>query len=132
MGDEQVRVVGFDELVDGTRKLARNLEDAAPATFGHVADQKAQEVAGSVPKRTGRLAASVTADHDRQGAIVGMGGPNVPYAGWIEFGGTRGRPYMPRGRYLYPTAKAAGPQLVVAGNRMADHEIGRMTWPRPS
>jgi hypothetical protein len=40
-----------------------------------------------------------------------MGSAAVPYAGWIEFGGTRHSPhdstrtYMPDGRYLWPAAR---------------------------
>ena len=39
---------------------------------------------------------------------------------------------MPRqGRYLYPVALDAEPQLVAAGEEVADDEIGRFRWSSP-
>jgi len=41
-----------------------------------------------------------------------MGRVSVPYAGWVEFGGTRhrphdsSRPFVKGGRYLFPAAQA--------------------------
>jgi phage gpG-like protein len=53
-----------------------------------------------VPKRTGRLAGSISVQRDQDGARLEMGGAGVPYAGWIEYGGSRGRPYVAGGRYV--------------------------------
>lgn len=43
---------------------------------------------------------------------VAMGSGSVPYAGWIEFGGkitgprgARTRPFIRKGRYLFPAAE---------------------------
>ncbi len=41
-------------------------------------------------------------------------GAGVPYAGWIEYGGSRGRAYAAQGRYVYPTALADAHLAVVA------------------
>jgi hypothetical protein len=59
-------------------------------------------------------------------------GAGVPYAGWIEFGGGHGRPYIATGRYLTPTARDAAPALQRAGEAAARQQIGRMRWPTPS
>ncbi|HEU0193320.1 MAG TPA: HK97 gp10 family phage protein [Gaiellales bacterium] len=126
-----VQVRGLAELARGSRRLADNIDSGADAAFRSVADQTATLVRGRVPRVSGRLAASVTADSISEGAQVGMG-DGVPYAGWVEFGGTRGRPYIAQGRYLYPTAQAAGPLLQRAGETTARDEIRRMAWPRPT
>jgi hypothetical protein len=57
-------------------------------------------------------------------------GQGVPYAGWIEFGGSRGRPMVKRGRYVYPTALGTQPQAVAAAAYAADESIGGFPWPR--
>lgn len=51
----------------------------------------------AVPKISGRLAGSITVRPNPAGATLEMG---TIYAGWVEYGGTRGRQYVPRGRYL--------------------------------
>ena len=60
-------------------------------------------------------------------------GAGLPYAGWIEFGGGRGHPYRPRGRYLYPTAKRTEPGVPssTAETRDRAQQIRRMRWPTP-
>ena len=48
---------------------------------------------------------------NRTGATIRMGRKAIPYAGWVEFGGTRRRPhittreYIASGRYLFPAAR---------------------------
>ena len=127
----RVEVHGFRELAAGSAVLYRKIDTSADTAFGVVADHVAVAVRIRVPRRSGRLAGSVVATRDARGAEVGIGG-GVPYAGWIEFGGTRGRPYVPTGRYLYPTALAAEPVLVTAGELAAQREIGAMHWPTPT
>jgi len=125
----KVRVRGTAELAAGTRKLAGNIGDAAPGAFGRVADQVASQVSGSVPRRTGLLAASVTGRQTSSGASVSMG-QGVPYAVFVEYGG-RGHPHSAQGNYLYPAAMDAGPRLQEAGESTARSEIARMSWPSP-
>lgn len=63
----------------------------------------------SAHHRAGALAASVRSSGTRTGGNVRMGRANVPYAGWVEFGGARpdtsSRPFVPTGRYLFPAAR---------------------------
>jgi len=136
MPKQGVTVKGFDELAAGTRQLAEDLDAAARTAFLGVAEEAAGTVEMVVPRYTGALAASVTAAlksarSKKEGARVAMG-KGLPYAGWIEFGGTRGRPRVPTGRYLYPTALDVVPQLEAAGADAARTEIGRFRWAKPT
>ena len=126
-----VEIKGTRELKRGAGRLAGNIDTAAQAAFKQTADQAGTLVRSRVPHLTGRLAASVETDAQDHGALVGMGA-GLPYAGWIEFGGGHGRPYIASGRYLYPTALHAGPTLQRAGEQAARSEIRRMAWPVPT
>jgi len=128
-GPVDVRVRGIPELQAGMRTLSSRIGRRAPEEFAHVADNVAQNVRGDVPRRTGRLAASVSVDRNRDGASVSMGA-GVPYAQFVEFGG-RGHPHSTQGNYLYPAAMDAGPRLQEAGEQAARREIGGMSWPSP-
>lgn len=77
------------------------------------------------------MAAAVAVEEIPDGASVGISRDEVPYAGWVEFGGTRGRPYVPGGRFLVPTALAAESDLKGAGERAATDEIRGFRWPNP-
>lgn len=126
----EVRIRGMDELAAATKELARNVGPASAREFGRVADAVAADVAGSVPKRTGRLASSVTARRLGDGASVSMG-DGVRYAEYVEYGG-RGHRQSAQGNYLYPAAMDAEPALLAAGARAADDAIGATHWPHPT
>lgn len=59
----------------------------------------------------GLLVGSVRAAGTRTGASVRTGSKRVPWAGWVEFGGTRrklwesSREFVKDGRYLFPAAR---------------------------
>jgi len=129
MPDDVVRVKGFPELAAGTTKLAADIGRAADGQFARVASSVASTIAARVPRQSGRLAGSATAVPGSP-AAVGLGG-GVPYAGWIEFGGTRGRPYVPDGRYVFPSAQDAEPLLILAATAVANDQIKGMTWQTP-
>lgn len=133
MADQaSVEVHGYPQLVAGSAGLFRRIPDTAQARFQSVADQVAAMVSGRVPHRSGQLAGSVSVTHEEDGVGVGIGsGAAGAYAGWIEFGGTRGRPYIGSGRYLFPTAEGAEPLVVAAGEQAARQEIKETLWPRP-
>jgi len=126
-----VRIRGEAELIAGSLRLADKLGDRAGEAFIGVANRVSHDAAAKVPHRSGFMAANIWARKTRRGAKVGISKRVVRYAGWIEFGGTRGRPYVAQGRYLYPTAKAAHDLLVRAGAKAARIEIRRTHWPTP-
>ena len=65
----------------------------------------------SASHRPGLLAKTLRPSAYRSGAAVRMGSKQVPWAGWVEFGGTRRKPfqsereYVKDGRYLFPAAR---------------------------
>ena len=126
-----VEIRGVRELRTGMRRLAENIDEAADARFQTTADQVATLVRSRVPHLTGRLASSVVGEATGAGAQVAEGA-GVPYAGWIEFGGTRGRPYVAEGRFLYPASRDAAPLFVRAGEDAARQSIARTSWPTPT
>ena len=129
--DTRVEVHGYEELADGSRALARKIAENAPRALQSAAGTAASAARGRIPRVSGRLASSVHTGASRDAAFVGFG-DGVPYAGWIEFGGSRGRPYVAEGRYLYPAAKDTEQQVIMAAERAAASEIGGFHWPSPS
>jgi hypothetical protein len=128
-----VDVKGLPQLKRGTAELTEKIGETAGERLFRVAEHAGQDVSAKVPRKTGRFAGSVrsTLAKSERKSSVRIGG-RVPYAGWLEFGGTRGRPYIKQGRWLYPTALAAEPQAVRAADDAAKDEIGRMRWPKPT
>lgn len=89
----------------------------------------ARQVADKVPVLTGTLAASVKPVEADYGMDVGVGlGEGVPYAAWIEFGGSRGRDAVPQGRYLYPTLVTAQPMAQTAFENATQIAIDEFGW----
>lgn len=127
----KTEVRGVDELNRGLARLEDNIQDEAPRRFEGVADKVKSVTRARVPHKTGAMAASLMARRDGDTVHVGYDG-SVPYAGWVEFGGTRGRDYVPGGRWLFPAAHLAEPQLVAAGRDAAHDEIKGMRWPHPT
>ena len=127
----RVEVVGIDDLARGNTELAANIAKRAETEMEKVAEGVASKVAGMVPRVSGALAGSITSGTEDGAAVVGIGA-GIAYAGWIEFGGTRGRPYISEGRYLYPTALGAEDLVVAAALEAAKEEIEEMVWPRPT
>jgi len=136
----EVTVVGFDQLVGGSLELTDKIGEGTRDEFEREAYRLADVVRTAMPHDSGLMAGSVTVTKEE--GRVGVGFPDkgeVPYAGWIEFGGIREggrnswaeRPYVPQGRYLFPVAMSASPQLVAAGTDVANKEIGGFHWKTP-
>jgi phage gpG-like protein len=125
----EVNVNGVTELITGSKRLVKQIDDNARHRFLTVADHAAGIVSTKVPHKTGRLASSITIEPTNRSALLRMG-QGVPYAGWIEFGGTRGRPMVKQGRYVYPTALSTQDTAVAAARYAADESIEGFAWPR--
>jgi len=132
MADEGIRVSGVDELRRGTRELTGRIEAKANNTLEGTATYRGSMVQAAVPRVKGWLAASVNVAPIENRFDVSIGDDRTPYAGWIEFGGTRGRPYMPEGRYLYPIAMAAQGSVKHEMERATKQTIRGFRWPQPT
>ena len=86
------------------------------------------QVRGAVPVLTGTLASSVTDSAGEDGGFDIEMGAGVIYAGWIEFGGSRGRSLVPEGRYVYPTAKSSEGEFHDACVQGAELSITKYPW----
>ena len=124
-------VHGIPELKRGSKRLFAHIDDGAGKAFVSTADQVATLIRARQPVDTGKLAASAGAEPADHGASVTLG-DGVPYAGWIEFGGTRGRAYVPEGRTVYPTAEESKSMFERTGDKVARAQIGTMLWPKPN
>ena len=124
-----VELVGEEAAMADLRRWADQLGPAIDKDSRAFAGRVASKVSGRVPVLTGALAASVdiedTPGDDGAGVSIGEG---LEYAGWIEFGGSRGRAYIPEGRYLYPTALAAEGDFRQLAEHTATDTVARYPW----
>lgn len=107
MARPTVRVEGIREFQAALRKADRLFPRELRKCFNEVAEPIADEAAQNVPVRTGALRSSIRPLSTQREGRVAMGYESrVPYAGWIEFGGTLPsgptRPFVKAGRYLFP------------------------------
>jgi hypothetical protein len=126
----EIKIKGIRQLNAGARRLFANIDQATDRDAVRVtAEQTAATVRGRVPHRTGRLAASVRAEHVRAGVWQTTMGAGLPYARFIEFGAWGGRRKGPR--YVWPTAKRTERAFRKHCETDAQSEIRRMHWPTP-
>lgn len=104
-----MKVTGLQELESS---FAAAAHDAGPALLDAIDDSVRGLVARArplIPSLSGRARASLHADRGPRGATLTAGGPRVLYFGWLDYGGRVGRqrsvsrPFLPDGRYIWPT-----------------------------
>lgn len=110
--------------VEGLKQLARALKDLDPQMAKELrlankaaASVVAEDAAMRAPVLTGRLRKSIRALGQARSSTVAEGSAKVPYAGFIDFGGTikpQGimRPFIKTGRILFPALAAKTPQVM--------------------
>lgn len=133
--DVGVEFIGVTEATRDMRRWADQLGPAVATGAAAFAESIAARVAGKVPVLTGTLAGSVEVTDTAAGDLPGIGvtiGEGVPYAGWIEFGGSRGRPLIPEGRYLYPTALDAESEFAQVASDIATETAEGFPWSTPA
>lgn len=123
----EVTFVGDDAAMADMRKWADQLAPAVAKAAEPFAQRVADTVAARVPVLTGQLASSVETSGDEEGVTVEMGG-GLDYAGWIEFGGSRGRTHVPEGRYLYPSALEAQDEYGQVAEEAAEDSVRSFSW----
>jgi phage gpG-like protein len=119
--------------VIGLREFVRKIRGANPALaiemrlgFKRIADVVANTARPAVPELTGTLRRSLRPKSSQKSAEVAMGGNRVPYAGFIEFGGSVGRdksvtrPFVRQGRYLRPAYERQRSFVEIEAVRLID------------
>jgi hypothetical protein len=127
----EVKFIGTEAAMADLRKWADQVAPAVTKASEPFADRVADQVRGRVPVVTGQLAGSIGTSNEEGGIGVGYDG-SVPYDGWIEFGGGRGRPYISEGRYLFPVAAASEDEFITVATEAATESAERFAWSTPS
>jgi phage gpG-like protein len=119
LADDTVRVEGLRELRNTLRRLGdTDIPDAIKKANKDAAEKVAADARRRAPVRSGRLRDSIRSSGQALAAIVREGNAKVPYAGWIDYGGTirpHGeitRPFLPEGRILTPALNAQRDEIV--------------------
>ncbi len=111
--ESAIRIDGLDQLRRRLKQVDSNLPKELALIFNRSAEGVAAKVRAKINSKSGRAAKHVKAAKTQKGAVVRAGGKSVPYFGPLDFGGyPKGRPFLPEGRYLYPTAEQEGPKAV--------------------
>jgi hypothetical protein len=120
MAQPVVGIVGAKALRKDLSRLADDVTSPLYKAMKQAGRDAAEPVAAAVraalPHVTGTLAGDVRTSGTKTGAAVRMGRASVPYAGWVEFGGTRKkphyseRPFIKTGRYMFPAARPLAEQ----------------------
>lgn len=112
-----VKVHGLREVVAAMREADAAVPKRLREHLLPVARLVASRTAAKVPREKGDAAGSLSARAGQSGASVAFGGASAPHFPWLDFGGSVGkghrpgvpwsgsvtRPWMPGGRYVYPT-----------------------------
>jgi hypothetical protein len=136
---EDVEVLGIPQLQADLAKWVMSIPDAVDQRTNAIADAMVQQLAASVPYVEGTLAGSAQAipaselsDPQGGGFALALGQTDAQeYAGWIEFGGNRGRDLVPEGRYIYPTVVDYTSQFLAAVSEGVTDSINSYPWSQP-
>lgn len=107
MGVDSTRVAYLDEQIE---KLGSGVERALKNVSKDMAADAVNLAKSRVPRLSGRAASTYRTAPSSTGVEIHFGGSGAPYVPWLEFGGKAGRsgatrPYVPGGRYLYPSLR---------------------------
>jgi hypothetical protein len=131
MPDVRFLLDGATQFAADMRRLTGRIEDADVRELAAVGRGLIPRVQSVMPKVTGRLAASVAVNPQTQFEAADVTASTV-YAGWIEFGGTRGRPYVAQGRFLMPVVRASGSTVGIELQNTTNRTIGGFSWSHTS
>ena len=126
----EVKVRGGVELVVGSKRLFRQIDDAARGRFLTVAGDAAGRVRARVPRLTGRLAGVGRHRDDRRRSALLRMGRGLPYSGWIEFGGVARPADGPPRPVRVPDRTGVTADGGAAARYAAESEIRGFSWPK--
>lgn len=126
----EIQVVGLGKLKRDLKRLGDDLGDLKQA-HKRAAEAVAEDARKRVPVLTGRMKASIRAAGQAGGAVIRGGSKSVPYFGFIDFGGNTGidksvvRPFLPKGRVLYPAIDAQQKEVVSIFDREIEQLLNK-------
>lgn len=138
----EVAVEGLAEFNRAMRKVDAQLPSIIKAEFKEVATATAGVIAGKIPKKTGKMAASVKPRSSANYAAIAAYGAKVPYGRFVDFGGglpgVRGvRPggsagasrrfWIAEGRYIFPTLYDLREESMEAAEKVLDTVLKEVT-----
>lgn len=129
--DNRIELIGADAAMADIRRWADQLAPEVTKATVPFGERVAGIVRGRVPVLTGTLASTVESQEADDGVELSMG-DDVDYASWIEFGGSRGRAYIPEGRYLFPTMQDNEDEFERLADDTATKSVGSFAWSTPS
>ena len=113
-----VAITGLTELKNAMKQADAALPAELRLAFKDVAEMVVARTKSGMPRKSGKMAASVKPRASQTSAGIAAYGPRVPYGRYVDFGGglpnVRGvqpgghtgdtrRPFKAWGRYIYPT-----------------------------
>jgi phage gpG-like protein len=131
MAEKGITFLGVNEAAADMVKVGHLMAADAERIATEYASKTAEATRGRVPVLTGNLRGSLETLAVSGGQSVGYNEGRAPYAGWIEFGGSRGREAVPAGRYLYPVFTGTENDYVAALEQSAVREVNGYRWHKP-
>jgi hypothetical protein len=129
---EEITVIGVEQARADLQRWMKNLPGDIAREMATFASQLRTTLADRVPYVTGTLSGSAEIVPGEVDTIFGlMLGREVAYAGWIEFGGSRGRDLVPQGRYVYPVAHEGEPEFDRLVEGATQVSIDHYPWSTP-
>lgn len=116
-GAKRIEVVGVRDLQKALRQIDRDLPRELAAGLAEAAEIVAVHARRKVPVRSGAARGSIKPRKEQRGASLAVGGNKAPYFPWLDWGGRVGRgrsqvrPFIPEGRYVYPSLREKRPAV---------------------
>lgn len=112
MAEPPIKIVGLKEFQKSLREMDADLPKQLRVALNQVSDLVINYARPKMPSITGDARRSLKARSSQRAVRIAMGGRRAPHAPWLDFGGAVGpnrsvlRPFLRRGRYLYPALDA--------------------------
>lgn len=117
---DPIKVEGLRQFQAALKAMDGESQKQLRVALNKAADLVADAASAKVPRRSGRAAASLRAQSSQREARVMGGSKKVSYYPWLDFGGRIGkdksvhRPFIQRGRYIYPAYVSEYPKVMEA------------------
>ena len=117
---DPIKIGGLRDFQRALKLMDGESQKQLRVVLNSVAETVAAGARRRVPTKTGKAKASIKVASSQREARIKAGGPRASHYPWLDFGGRVGkgrsvlRPFVQRGRYLYPTYDASRPEIQAA------------------